>query len=1688
MSLEARPERLTPPTAAGKEFVNLHQSEGIFPLRSVPRSVSEAVCSTYQPTSAIAVVGMALRTPGGSDVESLWEVLTSGTSTLSQIPSSRFDYGDYVERALPGRSMAVSTGNFLEDVDFFDNELFAISPREARVMDPQQRLLLHVASEALQDAGYVPGASPTFNPETFGVFVGAATSDYVHNLRENIDLHYSTGTLSALLSGRISYAMSFGGPSIVVDTACSSSGVALYQAVRSLQSGDSNAALAGGVNVISSPDLFLGLDAGRFLTQSGQPRPFDANAEGYSRAEGCVLFVLKRLEDAVRENDRILGVIDAIEVNQSGRASSITRTHAPTQTALLKKLLVRAQVDPWDVHVIEAHAAGTKVGDTTEIQAIRNVFDTGDRNHRPLYLTSIKANLGHLEAASGATSLIKVLLMLRHQTIPRQIGVATLNPALTEPPTHPILVPNEPIRWTAETKPRYAVINNYGAAGSNVAILVREFVQRGSTAPLSPNLQFTFGLSAPREEKLQAWREKMLGWLEGGENSDASNLDIAYTSTARRQLYDYRLSFPCTNDRATIIQMLRTAQVQKVNSKYPFVIFVFSGQGCQYRGMGADLYHASETFRSDVDTCARLALNLGARSFLPVLLDRRFDPAGIDESLEEQLALFAFEYSLARLWMSWGVRPAAVVGHSFGEYASLVTAGVLSLEDAISIIKIRTQLVQHHTTGRRNSSMLAVHLDPDRAKVLLDTLPEFAERNDLDIACYNSSEHCTLSGPLDQLQAFQAFLEKEHVRSTILRIPAAYHSSHLASIVEPFTLALQSTTFRPPTVPIASSVTGRLVQVGDSTSIDASYLASQPVRPVLFQQAVHSLLAHVDQKAQGALLTWVEIGPQHGHLSLLRSNEAMPADSLYLASSKKDEAPFRSLSVSLSQLYMTRVEVDWRAVFGLFGDARCVGLPFMPFHGSRFWVPYEDPSFSRHRRITVTTAFRGFCVQRPAQDNRYTARFVLPVEHYSKMIRGHQVKGFPLCPASIYFDIAINGVFEVAGNLRHQDPRTVRLEGVNFVRPLVLDGPAEMLILTVVLESSAQTRYSFNIGSAATSAQHEVTLHAQGYFNDSSSAQTSAELSSLLPFTASRIEALHNDHNSDLDVLLPSTIYDVIFPRIVCYAQEYRAFDRVVVAADRREAYGVMKLPEKTFQGTFVVHPVYLDAMVHIAGFLVNMRATEHSAYLCTDVGSLTLLREAFEYDAVYSVYCSLGASESSADAVEVGTVVMASRMGIKSIVARVEGARFQRISLGGFVKSLSTTADTVSTASPTLSAVDTLVSPIDPPPDSCIPDLKQLLSSTLHIPLVNIQDTSSFASLGLDSFASIELRHKLRSQHRLRLPSDLFQRHSTVHEAQSYIEYTTAPRLRMDPDPVRKGRGLYLIHASKAESLKAPLVLVHDGSGLTTGYDHLLDIGRDVWGIEDPYFGMKSWTSLEEMISFYANLIMGNFEGNIILGGWSFGGIVAYEILKHIRGQLSKQQTEHDFPQRVRVIGLLLLDSPCPLDRVYLSESLIDFILGIREDDLKSESDTNNKLPLESIVKAHLQHCVSLLRRHYEPALDSVINQHLGAPSKLSIPSNSGYSVLVMLLVCKEGFRLSSTQAPCLQEDVEDAVHPWFSDRKDLSAVVGSWKQFVDLDVDVSVRPVDGNHFDLFARNRVGSTSGAIQQACDIMDGQRYS
>nr|APH07629.1 PKS1 [Agaricomycetes sp.] len=1674
-------------------------------------------CRCHAQQQPIAIVGMAINMPGAPDAKALWSILEQGMNTVSEIPNERFRISEYSENSehssqTTGRYMKANTGNFIRDPDVFDNEFFMISPREAQSLDPQQRILLHTAYEALENAGYVPNSTSSFQSNTFGIYIGSATGDYAHNLRNNIDVYYSIGTLRAFQSGRISHALRLGGPSVVIDTACSSSIVAMHQACRSLSNGDCSAALAGGVNIITSPDMFIGLDRGHFLSPTGQCRPFDASADGYCRGEGCGVFVLKRLDDAVAENDNILGIIRGIEVNQSGLSPSITHPHSPTQANLLGQLLRRSGVNPHSINAVEAHGTGTQAGDPAELASIRFILSRDRQPENPLHVMSLKANIGHLEAASGAAGLAKLVLMLKHRTIPPQISLTHLNPNIPPFENDNVVIPRECLYWreSFHGRPRVALLNNFGASGSNAAVIIEEYLQSPHTMTEQPSKEaYVVGLSAKTETSLSSLRDEYIRWLDTEDGRTSRLVDIAYTATARRQQYRFRLAVTAT-DPTDLAHQLEKAPFSQVPQVTPNVAFVFSGQGVQYRGMGSSLYHGIPIFRRAIDQCHSILTDMGFPGVLSMITS--VDATGRLSDTEEiqifQTAMFSLQYSIAQVYKHWGIVPKIVAGHSIGEYAAQVVAGVLTLKDALSLVANRASLlVTHCTLGE--SGMLAVNISPDACLQHLSR----TSLSLISIACFNGPTNCVLSGPLDQLEELKTYLDQHSgSKAMLLSVPFGYHSHVLQPIAEGLTAVSQRISKRAPTIPIISNVLGKMINPGNDSVFTDDYYHRHCVEPVRFEQGLHSL---EEQTPPVAVDVWIEIGPHTTILPMLRSNSAT-SKAMLLPSLRKSSDPWTTLSSSLASLYKSGVAVQWRKTFDHCISIRCISLPAYQFSKKRYWVSFQEEAtvgdksqpaqgISGSRETFVNPSEIHPWFHSPSYPSSNSMSVDTPLSLLTSLIRGHIVVGQPLCPASIYIELAVACIESLA----HSEDcsfvgKHAVLRNIEFVRPLVVVEPVQGAIRTSSTLSSNEGGY-FTIMSHVDSS--EQVLHCSGSFKLVSMEDTNSKMNRVSPSSSRLVSALLSSPADHIERFLTHTIYNIVFSRVVKYSDEYQTIKVLSLRSDGTECYAEGQLPERLHCGGFVVHPILVDGLLHVAGFLLNFKADEDDVFVCTKIESVKLVPESIDVNSKFGIFVSSLARPG--ETVAYADVCAFHLHSPEAIVARLKGIHFRRLRIDVLKRSLSNAVlthridSTVATSSPgspnsvaqsrllrhkELSRTQALMEAMPPSIDGMSPTnirgqrlhttsnssttryveaarIPALFASVLGMKQEDIGDDMELESLGLDSLASIEALHALRTNYDLDLPFNFFSLHRTLQSVQTHIRSlqgrvsskdhdfkVNPPFTRIDGHDemasaiatskaiISEERGPILLTAplQNLEMQKsAPLLLIHDGSGFARYAARLTHIGRSVWTMENPRASphTEPWSSIEEMADHYVHHIAEVFKQTMILGGWSFGGVVAFE--------MACQLLRRGF----KVRGVILIDSPCPIDHVPLPEDLINFIV-----DQDRYSSTNLSAAIAQVVKSQFQRNSALLSRYNPDRTPNALPQ-------------------LVLLRSREGYDPKGvTETP-----------RWLKERSDAMDIVSEWQRFTGSEI--KVIDIPGNHFSAFDPINIKEISQYLLEACDYLD-----
>jgi acyl transferase domain-containing protein/SAM-dependent methyltransferase len=872
----------------------------------------------------IAIVGVGMRFPGGVvDARSFWNLLASGKDAITDIPQDRWDWRLYFNRnaEAPGAMYSVR-GGYLDGIDGFDADFFGLAPREAIMLDPQQRLLHEVTWHALENAAIRPDHLPHSRT---GIFTGLSNFDYYRAVLQDdlrIDAYAGSGNSPSMAAGRLAYVLGVHGPTMTVDTSCSSSLVAVHLACQSLRVRECNLALAGGVNVILAPQMHIGFSRAHMLARDGLCKTFDEAADGYVRSEGCAVVVLKRLEDAIEEGDRILAVLRGSAVNHDGRSAGLTAPSSQAQSALLREAYRNANVAVEEVGMIEAHGTGTSLGDPIEMEALGEVFGGRSPRLSPIAVGSVKTNLGHTEAASGMAGLLKAALSLHHQQIPRHLNLHQKS-AFIPWQDLPFYIPTSHTEWKLETdqRRRVAGVSSFGFSGSNAHVVLEEFVsERQDTSALIEDEPQAAVLSAGTEEALAAARNALAQYLQS--NSQHSLRDVCHTLSRGRMHHSCRRAY-VVSTREELLQQLRsdsarTAAGARAHSPNSILGFLFTGQGSEHSGMGLELLAHSSIFRSAVDRMDRALEHRLSKSIREIWANEEKEQ---ERASLVQPALYTYGWALSELWRGWGVESRVVLGHSLGEYVAATVAGVMTPEEGIRLVAARGRLTEELAEP---GAMIAVAASKEQVEALLVTLP-FGHA--LSIAAVNGPESVVVSGRHNTVEQFEERLRSLQMRYKRLRITHGFHSSALDGMLDAFQAEAAAIEFKVPEVPWISNLTGKLVE--RNFPVDAKYWRQHLRETVEFSQG---LMAAQTTDA----FTFLEIGPKP-HLVALAEANGIAADRC-VASVRKGVAisEWQGMLIAASRLYEKGVELDWHAVAG-HRPYRKLPLPGYPFQRKRFW-------------------------------------------------------------------------------------------------------------------------------------------------------------------------------------------------------------------------------------------------------------------------------------------------------------------------------------------------------------------------------------------------------------------------------------------------------------------------------------------------------------------------------------------------------------------------------------------------------------------------------------------------------------------------------------------------------------------------------------------------------------------------------
>lgn len=1151
----------------------------LFALKDMRAKLDAVERAKHEP---IAVIGMGCRFPGGAnDPEAFWNLLHNGVDAITEIPPDRWDVDAYYDPDpdAPGK-MNTKFGSFLDQIDQFDPQFFGISPREAASIDPQQRLLLETSWEALENAGY--SAAKLVDSQT-GVFVGVSGFDYLQLTMNPITLEYldpymGTGGMFSVTAGRISYVLGLHGPAMAVDTACSSSLVSVYMACQSLRNQQCDMALAGGVNLILSPMANVYLAKMKATSPDGRCKTFSAAANGFVRGEGSSMIVLKRLSDALADNDNIVAVIRGAAINHDGRSSGLTVPNGLAQQAVIRAALEdTGGLEAKDLSYVEAHGTGTPLGDPIEVRALAAALcHDRDINH-PLMLGSVKTNIGHLESAAGIAALMKTFLALQHREIPPHLHLDALNPHV-DWENLPITIPTEPTPWESDGELRRAGVSAFGFSGTNAHIIVEEAPIR-EPRPSEHNERpiHIVSLSARSETALKELAQKYVGYLNT--HSETPLPDIGYTANTGRSHFAYRATIAARSSQQLQERLHQLAAGQEEPGvrtgwadmdKQPKIAFLFTGQGSQYAGMGRELYDTQPVFREALDRCAELLQSELEEPLLNVLYPVEGDDRNLlDQTQYTQPALFALEYALAMLWQSWGITPSAVMGHSVGEFVAAVVAGVFSLEDGIKLIAARGRLMGNLPAG---GQMLAVFAQEDAVQAAIAAYSHL-----VSIAAVNAPIQIVISGDGAAIEEIQSRLEANGVKTRSLVVSHAFHSPLIEPILDEFERIASTVRYSPPKIRLISNVTGEVIGNEVTTS---AYWRQHIRAAVQFTKAIQTL-DRMDYNL------YVEVGPGTTLLGMGRQ-APLTSEAVWIASLRKGRDDWEQVAEALGELYIHGAEVDW-VRFDQDYPRQRIPLPTYPFQRERYWtdVPVLKPN-----TIYQTKSAEKIVHPLLGQRMRFASTNILFEGELSidrlPFIDDHRIYGSAVLPATAYMEMGLAAAREVFG------AGVYSIRDLTIQEPLIFADDESRVVQVMVMPASAH-KGTFEVYSLVDEGEDASNwkLHARGDIETSQTGSPSGQPLEMV--------------QAGFDEVFPmESYYDDLQLTRLEYGPSFRGVQQMwrqpgaALAAIRPE----LRAAEIT---KFYLHPALLDACLHPLGAALGVDLDDNDGvYLPVGLKRLT--------------------------------------------------------------------------------------------------------------------------------------------------------------------------------------------------------------------------------------------------------------------------------------------------------------------------------------------------------------------------------------------------------------------------------------------------------------------------------------------------
>ena len=1394
-----------------------------------------------QANEPIAIVGMACRFPGAPNLDAFWELLREGRDAIVEVPSDRWDIADWFDPdpSVSGK-MATRWGGFVDDVDRFDADFFGISAREAEAMDPQQRLLLQLAWHALEEAGVV---ASTLRGSRTGVFVGISGNDYARLQAGTPALaapHACTGNALSIAANRLSYFLDLKGPSVAIDTACSSSLTAVHEAALHLLAGDCDVALVGGINLTLAPDVTVSCSQNRMMAADGRCKAFSKDADGYVRGEGGGVIVLKRLSDALAAGDRIWATIAGSACNQDGRSNGLTAPNGLAQRAVVREALDRAGWRPYDVQFVEAHGTGTRLGDPIEAEALGAAYGEMRSDSSPLILGAVKSQIGHLEAAAGIAGLIKTALCLAHGTIPANLHCAETNP-LVRLDQWRLALPRSLRSWPA-TATRRAGVSAFGFGGTNAHVLLEESPPvAASPRDVASRPIHVLALSAKCEASLASSSIAHASRFA----VDADVASLCHTSNTRREHFrDVRRAFvgATAEDFAAALAQPRDDD-RRSPSKRAGVAFLFTGQGAQYVDMGRRLYETHAEFRAQIDACDVALRGKRAHSLLDLLYPAPEKKLAMDALLANteyaQPALYAIEVALAALWRSWGVEPEVVMGHSLGEIAAAAVAGVFSVEDGLALVEARGRLMQSVPEAGGMLAVFAHQRDLD------ELLPHFAGR--ISIAAFNGPGQIVLSGATQALDRARLLFKQRGIEAKPLAVSHAFHSPLMQPMVDDFRRVAQSIRYHEPTIALVSNVTGRV----ESTKLTSpEYWVEHVLAPVRFADSV----AEVARLDVGVLL---EIGPRPVLVGMAK-RIVSPAKHAFRGSLDAKTDDWSMLAESLAALYEAGVDVDWAAFDAPFASEVASG-PLYPFETKRYWFDAQatGPAVARTTPGVHPLLGRSLSSPRMKQGER----------HYESEIRLPGPAFFRLTAEPVERRVSLLAFVDMALEAQH----AISPSAARSVRDVTLDGLLQITrddarTIQTICEPVGADAHCMEVWAKEASEWRRVA-HA--------TLDAIAEVESISePLDSLRARM---GRPLDVDAWYESTREAGFF----YWASPHKAIRRLWWAPSEVLAEVTLH-PEDdaSSAGIWFKHSVW-HACNQVLGALCPRDG--HGTYFPVSLAGIRTFRE---MGRSLVIHARLVEHRTDPPSCVVHVTAYAED---GTPIVEVEGIRL------------------IPDEAERRHRVEWRKAPPEARVDLLVETLRRVVARVFRRPVDEIPITESLAALGLDSLAAIDIGTSVDQMFEIGVDYASLQEGASVYELAIGLDQQLAEAEGWIRRPSSSDKSP-LVDLNRGDASLAPLFLLHPTGGTVFCYQELArHLGsQPVVAVQSPAFAgsVQIFDNLESRAELYLAAIRSRQpHGPYLLGGWSMGGVLAFEIARQIEAAGEE------------VGCLLLLDALAPSD-----------------------------------------------------------------------------------------------------------------------------------------------------------------------------